>query len=660
MYLILAKKAEVFNEALGLSWNRAKAAFDAKEIEKIREWFKDNEAKIKEARSFNLFWQRSSVFIRQGFRINPLELLKQLDDLAYDRTRLITLPGDYAHRGEIIDVYPINFKHPLRIEFLGNTIERIYALREKDLKVIELEEKFKVPKEAIANLSSGDYIVHLDHGIGRFKGVLIRKNKKYYELEYAQNDILLIPEGLENKLSPYLGFTEPKLTRLGGNIWEKTRKKVKEDALKFAKELVKLYAKRRLSARLPYYSFFELEDKLSESFAYELTSDQKQTLKEITKDLEAKEPMDRLLCGDVGFGKTEVAIRTAFKAALNKKQIALISPTTILADQHYSTFTERLKGLPVKVRLLSRLVPLTEQKNTLKELSEGKIDILIGTHRLFSKDVNFSNLGLLIIDEEQRFGVKQKEKLKEIRANVDILSLSATPIPRTLHMALSNLKSISLIMTPPAYKRPIETHISLFDKDLVKTAIKNELKRSGQVYYLHNRIGTLATTEQRLRGLLPGVRFVSLHGRMSEKILVSTIHDFRDGKFDVLIATSIIENGLDLKNVNTLIVEDATRLGLAQAHQIRGRVGRGEKQSYAHFLYPRHSLTKIAKERLAALKKFSYLGAGYQLAGKDLEIRGAGNILGREQSGSISKVGLNLYYQILNQAIETIKHGESS
>jgi len=658
MYLILAKKAEVFNEALGLSWNKAKAIFDAKEITKIREWFNKNEFKIREARAFNLFWQRYSVFLGQGDRIGPLELLKQLDDLNYDKTRLVTLPGDYAHRGEIIDLYPINFEHPLRIEFLGNTIERIYALKEKDLKAIELEEKFKVPKEAIANLSSGDYIVHLDHGIGRFKGIIIRKNKNYYELEYAQNDILLIPEGLENKLSPYLGFAEPRLTRLGGNIWEKTRKKVKEGALKFAKELVKLYAERKLSTRLSYDSFFEIEDKLSESFAYELTTDQKQTWKEIIKDLASNQPMDRLLCGDVGFGKTEVAIRTAFRVTLNRKQVALISPTTILADQHYSTFTNRLKGLPAKVRLLSRLVPLAEQKKTLKDLKEGKIDIVIGTHRLLSKDVEFGDLGLLVIDEEQRFGVKQKEKLKEIRANVDILSLSATPIPRTLHMALSNLKSISLIMTPPVYKMPVETHISLFDKKLVKDSIQKELKRGGQIYYLHNRIGTLATTEQRLKKLLPKVRFVSLHGRMPEKTLIKTIHDFRDGKYDVLIATSIIENGLDLKNVNTLIVEDATRLGLAQAHQIRGRVGRGENQSYAYFLYPRHSLTKIAKERLAALKKFSYLGAGYQLAGKDLEIRGAGNILGREQSGSISKVGLNLYYQILNQAIETIKRGE--
>jgi transcription-repair coupling factor (superfamily II helicase) len=653
--IILAKRAELFNEALGLSWDRAKAVFDRAEIDKLKKWFSENQIKIKEARTFNFFWQRFSLAIEQEKHISPFELLKQLDDLNYDKARTVDIPGEYAHRGEIIDIYPINLDFPIRIEFLGNTIERIYRLTDKELRIVNIEEKFKVPKEAILNLASGDFVVHLDHGVGRFKGIIIRKDRKYYELDYACNDMLLVPEGLESKLSPYLGFVQPRLTRLGGNIWEKTKRKVKEDALKLAKELLRLYAKREISQRLPYQGESEFEDQLSASFDYELTKDQRRTWGEITKDLSLERPMDRLICGDVGFGKTEIAIRTAFKIALNKRQVCLISPTTILADQHYSTFKERLGQFPINVRLLTRLISKAEQKQILHELKEAKVDILIGTHRLLSKDICFRDLGLLIIDEEQRFGVRQKEKLKEMRENVDILSLSATPIPRTLHMALSNLKDISLITTPPTYKLPIKTNVSLFDTGLVRKVIQKEILRHGQVYYLHNRIGTLSATEQKLKKLLPGLRIASLHGRMNERYLVDTIHNFRKGEFDVLIATSIIENGLDLKNVNTLIVEDATRLGLAQAHQIRGRVGRGERQSYAYFLYPHHSLTPIAKERLSALEKYSYLGAGYQLAAKDLEIRGAGNLLGREQSGAINKVGINLYYQILNQAVAELK-----
>jgi len=653
--LLIAKRAEIFNHVLNLAWDKSKAVFNKEEIDQLKAWFKKNELDIRSSRKINLFWQKNSILIEKDQSLSPMALLKKLDDLNYIKTHLVASPGDYAHRGEIIDIFGINYDKPLRIEFIGNRVERIYFLKKEEIKLLKLEEKFRAPKEALFNLTSGDYVVHLDHGIGRFKGFLLRQGKKYYEIEYAAKDILLVPMGLEDKLSPYLGFVEPKLTRLGGDIWSRIKKKAKENALKLAKELLALYAKREISLRAKYEDGGDIEEQLETSFDYDLTRDQRKTWQEIKKDLSKTKPMDRIICGDVGFGKTEIALRAALRVALNKRQIALISPTTILADQHYLTFSERLKGLPVELKMLTRLTPKGEQGKTLKKLENGHVDILIGTHRLLSRDIKFKNLGLLIIDEEQRFGVKQKEKLKEMKSSVDILSLSATPIPRTLHMALSSLKDISLITTPPPYKQAPKTHISLFNKDLVKKVIKKEIKRNGQVYYLHNRIGTLSSVEEKLKKILPEIRFASLHGRMNEQTIIKTIHGFRQGKYDCLIATTIIENGLDLKNVNTLIVEDATRLGLAQAHQIRGRVGRGEKQAYAYFLYPKYSLSKLAKERLSALEKFSYLGAGYQLASKDLEIRGAGNLLGKEQSGSINKVGLNLYYQILNQAIEELK-----
>ncbi len=654
MYLVLAKNADIFNEALGLSWKRSKLVFTPEEINQLKQWFVKHYSEILSARQFNLFWQKNSLALEKDQHFSPQELLRALDELHYDRTRLVEVPGDYAHRGEIVDVYPINYNKPLRIEFLGNTIERIYFLQQKEIDRLKSEAKLHISQGAVNNLSSGDYVVHIDHGIGKFKGILLRRHKKYYEIEYAAHDILLVPEGLEGKLSPYLGFVEPKLTRLGGSVWHKTKKKVKENALKLAKELLRLYAQREIITRPPYLSFEE-EKTLDVSFEYDLTPDQRKTWQEINKDLSLDRPMDRLICGDVGFGKTEIALRAAFKVAMNGKQAVVLSPTTILADQHYHTFVKRLQKFPIHIAMLSRLTSPRLTKKILKDLKAGTIKILIGTHRLLSQDIAFQDLGLLIIDEEQRFGVKQKEKLKQLRANIDLLSLSATPIPRTLHMALSKLKDVSLIATPPSYKKPIKTFVKVYNKALIRKIILQETKRKGQAYYLHNRVGTLSHVKEKLKKIIPEARFACLHGRMGEQSILRTIHNFRKGNFDVLIATTIIENGLDLKNVNTLIVEDATRLGLAQAHQIRGRVGRGEKQSYAYFLYPAHHLNNIAKERLGALKKFSYLGAGYQLALRDLEIRGAGNILGREQSGAINKVGLNLYYQILSQAIEQIK-----
>jgi transcription-repair coupling factor (superfamily II helicase) len=399
----------------------------------------------------------------------------------------------------------------------------------------------------------------------------------------------------------------------------------------------------------------EIEARLEASFPYQETPDQIKAIEDVKKDLEKrKEPMDRIICGDVGFGKTEIALRVMVKAVNSGYQASLICPTTILAYQHYQTFKKRLQKLPLKTCLISRLQSKKEQKEIIKNLGEGKIDIIIGTHRLLSNDVEFKNLGLLIIDDEQRFGVRQKEKLKSARSSLDVLSLSATPIPRTLYLALSSLKDVSLIQTPPLYRLPVQTFIGSWSEETIKKAVKQEISRKGQVYYLHNRVETMEAARKLLEKLIPEARCEIAHGNLKEKELIRTMENFREKKTDVLIATTIIENGLDLPNVNTLIVADAARLGLAQAYQIRGRIGRSRARAFAYFLHSK-KLTGLAEQRLKALKEAKGLGSGYRIAMKDLEIRGAGNVLGKEQSGRVNQVGLNLYCQMLSEAIEKMK-----
>ncbi|MFC1663854.1 DEAD/DEAH box helicase, partial [Patescibacteria group bacterium] len=510
----------------------------------------------------------------------------------------------------------------------------------------------------LKGLKSGDYLVHLDHGIGKFAGIfkILRgsDHENYYLLEYAEEDKLYVPLGLERKLSRYVGFIEPKISRLGSLIWQKTKRKIKEEAKKLAKELLEIYAKREVATRPPYLPDDEIDFQLSSSFKYKETPDQIEAIEEIKKDLEKDKAMDRIVCGDVGFGKTEVALRAMARAVKSGYQVAMICPTTILTNQHFQNFKARLKKLPITLSMLSRLENQKSQKKTIQDLKEGKVDIIIGTHRILSNDVEFKNLGLLIIDDEQRFGVKQKEKLKKAKASLDVLSLSATPIPRTLYLALSSLKNVSLIQIPPAGRLKIKTSILTWNKNIIKKAIENEISRGGQVYYLHNRVKTIKATEKFLKTLIPKIKFGIAHGKLKEKKLIKVMNDFQEKKIDVLIATTIIENGLDLPNVNTLIVADSTRLGLAEAYQIRGRVGRSNIQAFAYFLYSK-KLSEKAKLRLKALKEAEELGSGYKIALKDLEIRGAGNILGKEQSGNINKVGLNLYCQMLNEAIEKMK-----
>jgi transcription-repair coupling factor (superfamily II helicase) len=631
-------------------------------LEKGNFWFEENLNKILEARKTQSFFQDNTLYIEKNRNYNLSEFLRKLDEMGYEKVLQVSEPGEFSQRGGIVDVFPVNRNNAIRFEFLGNKIEDVSELPvkiedEKASKEI-LKKRLKSQKlfSDLKGLKPGDYLVHLDHGIGIYNQLLTINSQQYYQLGYASDDKLYVPVGLERKLSRYIGFAEPKISRLGSLLWQRTKKKIKEEAEKFAKELLEIYAQREIAHRPPYSSDTEIDRALASGFKYEETPDQIQTIEDIKNDLEKEQPMDRIVCGDVGFGKTEIALRTMIRAVNSGYQTALICPTTILANQHYQNFKERLKNLPIKISLLSRLKSKKEQKEITEKLKKGEADIVIGTHRLLSKDIEFKNLGLLVIDDEQRFGVRQKEKFKKLRASLDILSLSATPIPRTLYLALSSLKNISLIQTPPAGRLPVKTFISPFSDKTIEKAIRNELKRKGQVYYLHNRVETIEIVKNFLEKLVPQARFGIAHGRLREKGLVEVMADFQNKKTDVLIATTIIENGLDLPNVNTLIVADATHLGLAQAYQIRGRIGRSHIQASAYFLYPSR-LNDKAKLRLNALKEAEELGSGYKIALKDLEIRGAGNILGKEQSGNINSVGLNLYCQILSEAIEKLKTG---
>jgi transcription-repair coupling factor (superfamily II helicase) len=635
-------------------------------LEKSVFWFEKNLNKILEAQKTQSFFEENIIFLEKNQKYNFSQFLRKVDEMGYEKVLQVREIGEFSQRGGIIDVFPINLTYAVRFEFLGNKIENIFQLPikiedEKSAREI-LKKKLKSQRlfSDLKGLRPGDYLVHLDHGIGRF----IKKQSppdyqllstNYYILEYAQEDKLYVPVGLERKLSRYIGFVEPKISRLGSALWQRTKKRIKEETEKLARELLEIYAKREIATRPPYLPEDEIDIQLASSFSYEETPDQIEAIEEIKKNLEKETPMDRLLCGDVGFGKTEVALRTMVKVVKSGYQTAILCPTTILANQHFQSFKKRLKNLPIKVAMLSRLQSKREQKEIIKNLKDGKIDILVGTHRILSKDVEFKNLGILVIDDEQRFGVRQKEKLKKMRATLDILSLSATPIPRTLYLSLSSLRDISLIQTPPVGRLPIKTFISSGKEKIIKEAIENEIKRGGQVYYLHNRIETIEMVKKNLENLIPKVKFGIAHGRLKEKKLVGVMSDFQNKKIDVLVATTIIENGLDLPNVNTLIVADATRLGLAEAYQIRGRVGRSHIQAFAYFLYPSHHLSEKAKMRLDALKEAEELGSGYKIALKDLEIRGAGNILGREQSGNINRIGLNLYCQMLSEVIEKLK-----
>ncbi len=625
-------------------------------LEKGNFWFEKNLKKISEARKNQPFFEDNTLFLEENQKYNLSQFLRRLDEMGYEKVLTVQEPGEFSQRGGVIDVFPINSNSALRFDFLGNKIENIekLPLEVKDEKKVKdlLKRRLKSQKifSDLKGLKSKDYLVHLDHGVGQFSEI----KDNYYVLNYAAGDKLYVPLGLERKLSRYVGFIEPKMSRLSSVAWQRTKREIKVEAEKLAKELLALAAKREISTRPPYLVDDEIDSQIATTFPYEETPDQIQAMEDVKRDLESWQPMDRIVCGDVGFGKTEIALRTMVKAVRTNYQAAMLCPTTILADQHFQNFKERLKKLPIRIALLSRLQQKKEQKQIIEDLKSGKVDIVVGTHRILSNDIEFKNLGLLVIDDEQRFGVRQKERLKKLRASLDILSLSATPIPRTLYLALSSLKKISLVQIPPPGRLPVKTFVRPWSEKIIKEAVERELKRNGQIYYLHNRVETITTVKKLLENLISKARIEIVHGRLKEKEMIRIMHDFRDKKFDILLATTIIENGLDLPKVNTLIVADASRLGLSQSYQIRGRIGRSHIQASAFFLYP-GNLTEKAKIRLDALKEAEDLGSGYRIAIKDLEIRGAGNILGKEQSGSINRVGLNLYCQILSEAIEKIK-----
>ncbi|MBN2540369.1 MAG: transcription-repair coupling factor [Bacilli bacterium] len=514
----------------------------------------------------------------------------------------------------------------------------------------------------ISDLEKGDYVVHYDYGIGRFLEIKTMTfgevTNDYIHIEYRGGDKLYVSLDAIDQVHKYSGnegFT-PKLSKLGGTDWAKTKKRVREQVHEIADQLIRLYAEREHAAGFVYEEYPRLEADFQDTFPYLETPDQSKTIQEIYSDMSKKTPMDRLICGDVGFGKTEVAMRAAFRAVLNGKQVAYLAPTTVLSKQHYSTFSERMEDFGVNVALLNRFVTKSRQKAILKGLIEGTIDILIGTHRILSNDIHFKNLGLLVIDEEQRFGVLHKERIKEMKVNIDVLSLSATPIPRTLHMAIMGVKNMSLLETAPENRYPIQTYVMERNDIIVKDAIERELARNGQVFYLYNRVDDIDFIADKLQSLIPEARIDIAHGKMHKLDLENVVDNFVNKELDVLISTTIIETGIDIPNANTLIIHDADMLGLSQLYQIRGRVGRSDKIAYAYLMYKRNKiLTEEAEKRLKVIKEFTELGSGFKIAVRDLSIRGAGDVLGREQSGFIDSVGIDMYMKILEEEISKAK-----
>ena len=519
----------------------------------------------------------------------------------------------------------------------------------------------------LSELNPGDYVVHVEHGIGKFIGTGEasgnQADREYLIIQYAASDELYVPMDHLDRVTPYVApmGRSPTLTRLGTQEWKKTKARVEQSTKEMATELLSLYASRELSEGRAFSADTPWQVELEDSFPYEETNDQIEAIIETKNDMERAKPMDRLICGDVGYGKTEVALRAAFKSVMDGHQVAVLVPTTVLAQQHYKTFSERLRPYPVRVEVLSRFRTEKEQKEIVEALSEGKIDVIIGTHRLVQKDIKFKSLGLIIVDEEQRFGVVHKESLKQINPQVDVLSMTATPIPRTLHLSLAGIRDMSTIQTPPEERLPIKTYVSEFSDELIREAIRRELDRKGQTYFLHNRVHDIDYIAGRIRDLVPEATVAVAHGQMSEGRLESTMVQFDSYQMDVLVCTTIIESGLDIPNVNTLIVNRADAFGLAQLYQLRGRVGRSSRRAYAYLLVPpTKSLTETAEKRLRTMLAATQLGAGFHIAMKDLEIRGAGNILGANQSGHIHAVGFELYTRLLNDAVESLRAPQDS
>ena len=608
-------------------------------------------------------------------------ILTTLVDFGYKRQEAVSEEGEFSRRGGVIDIFPHTFELPIRIDLDVDKVASIKtfnpstgsplwehqmviilpAKKTQHLKTISFSEEF--PLENFLDINIGDYVVHNQHGIGRFLGLDKIKTGDRYKghlvIEYDRQEKLYVPIKQIHLVQKYIAFQvrKPRLYRLGTKEWLRTKENVKKGIQRLAWGLLSLQAMRLSVSGFKYSTDSEWQKNFEASFPYQETPDQIKATAEVKADMESPKPMDRLLCGDVGYGKTEVAMRAAFKAMMDNKQVAFLVPTTILAEQHYQNFSQRLKDFPINIAMLSRFKTEGQQKEIIEGLLKAGVDIVIGTHRLLSDDIKFKDLGLVIIDEEQRFGVKAKEKLKALRLTCDILTLTATPIPRTLYMSMMGAKDLSAINTPPQNRLPIKTIVVEYDEDLIRQAILRELDRKGQVYFVHNRVQDIEKIKQRIVKILPsGVRCAIAHGQMPDKFLEKVMLDFLKANIDVLFCTQIVESGIDIPNVNTIIVNNAYAFGLADLHQLRGRVGRFNRPAFAYFLIPRGEiLDSEAKKRMEAIQKYSHLGAGFKIAMEDLEIRGAGNLLGTEQHGFIACVGFDLYCRLLREAISTFK-----
>jgi len=599
------------------------------------------------------------------------EELQNLLDIGYS----VFVFADYAHQAERLG----HLLRDLEVTVLPQGISQGFSLPGLKILVIEENEIFgrkrRIPRsvataksraiDSFVDLSPGDYVVHLQYGIGLFNGIERIKaaghERDYICLEYDAAEKVFLPIEQVNLIQAYIGHEgkRPKLDKLGGKSWQSKKERVRRSVEEMAKRLVALYSTRSTIKGFVFPPDTDWQSEFEARFPYQETDDQLRAIEEVKTDMEGPRPMDRLICGDVGYGKTEVALRAAFKAVMGGKQVAFLAPTTILAEQHYETFRERFSGYPVSIEMLSRFIKPARQKRILGSLTEGATDILIGTHRLLQRDVRLKNLGLMIVDEEQRFGVKDKERLKELKTSVDCLTLTATPIPRTLHMALMKIRDMSIINTPPQNRYPIETFIQEFDEEVITRAVRQEIDRGGQIYYLHNRVQTIPRVENFLTRLIPEVRIATAHGQMRGEELEDVMHSFIRQDVQVLLSTTIIENGLDIPNVNTIIIDRADMFGISQLYQLRGRVGRSDTPAYAYLFYPQGRIvSELAMKRLRIISDFTELGSGFKIALKDLEIRGAGNLLGREQHGDILAVGLDMYLRLLDEAIDELKVDE--
>ena len=610
-------------------------------------------------------------------------LKKKLQDFGYSRCKQVSVEGDYSLKGETLIIYPVTFEYPIRIDIDDTCLKTIKSidtfsfktitdhkgvillplgvLKRKKIRRNILDSLGEQPIDSFVDIEPGDYVVHTDYGIGKYTGLQnIRKDgvfTLFFVLEFKEGDKLYVPEKDLHKIQRYVSFHRkpPQLSKLTSKRWTLAKKTAASGASKVAKEFLEMQAKRESAGGFKFSVDTDWQSIVESSFPYKETPDQLKATVNVKADMEKPRPMDRLLCGDVGYGKTEVALRAAFKAVMDGKQVVFLVPTTILAEQHTNTFRKRFRDFPLIIEMLNRFRTPLEQRKVIQGLAEGTVDIVIGTHRLLSSDVVFNDLGLLIVDEEQRFGVTHKEKMKRMKLNVDVLTLTATPIPRTLYLALMGGKDISVIETPPLERHPVQTSIVKYDKNVIRTAILKELKRNGQVFYVHNRVESIDNVAVQLKKLVPDASIMIGHGQMSSRLLEKSMLKFIKGEIDIFVCTTIIESGIDIPNANTMIIDNAENFGLAELYQLRGRIGRFDRKANAYLVVKDFdTLTYAVQNRLNAIKKYQELGSGFKIAMRDLEMRGAGNILGVEQSGFIDQVGFDLYCRLLRAEIERI------